>query len=270
MSKEQSISKFSLEFRDLMVKVIREDFRLENKGATLDLITLSQQYKSIIDNINGFILISNYTLGMYEYISDGVRHNLGYDLSKSTKEEMTDFMISIIKDEHRDFLLNVLFPTVLKYFKTNSTATTGTDYRYTCCLQLRNSYDEYIWYLVDTVLFEVDENGFPVRALITCTNIDQVKKDDCVYYNITKKNAEGIYEVVLEGTADNRISELKLTSREIQIINLISQGSTNQQIADKLFISLNTVQTHRKNIMKKTKCSGTAELTNFAFTRGLL
>jgi DNA-binding CsgD family transcriptional regulator len=183
---------------------------------------------------------------------------------------MTDFITSVIKEDHREFLLYSLVPTVLEYFKQHSNSSIGTDYRYTCSLQVRDVYDKYLWYLIDTVLIEVDTNGMPLRTLITCTNINNVKRDDCVYYNISKKNKDGIYEVVLEGTSDHRINELKLTAREIEIIYLISRGNTNQEIADKLFISLNTVQTHRKNIMRKTKCSGTAELTNFAFARGLL
>jgi DNA-binding CsgD family transcriptional regulator len=267
---EQPVSKFSLDFRNLMVKVIKEDFYLNNNTTKIDPAELSRKYKSLLDHINGFVLISNYTIGGYEYISDGVRSHLGYDLRNHTNAEMTDFMISIIKDDHRDFMINSLFPIVLNYFKNHSTRATGTDYRFTLCLQLKNIHGAYVWYLIDTALIEVDNSGFPIRGLVTCTNIDQVKRDECIYYHISKKNSSNIYEVVLEGTADNRISELNLTAREIQIINLISQGHTNQEIADKLYISLNTVQTHRKNIMKKTKCSGTAELTNFAFARGLL
>ena len=116
----------------------------------------------------------------------------------------------------------------------------------------------------------MDEHGFPLKTLITCTNINQFKKDTCLYYNILKKNQDGVYEVMLEGTENNEFDNYKLTHREIQIINLISEGYSNKLIADKLSITLHTVKSHRKNILKKTQCHGTAELTNFAFSRGLL
>jgi DNA-binding CsgD family transcriptional regulator len=267
---EESPSKFSLQFRDLMVNVVKYDRYLGNLSARPDPVAISEKYRSILDNINGFILISNYNLGGYEYVSNGIYAHLGYDLSNWSAERMTDFMISIIREDHRHFLINSLFPIVLEYFKNHSTRDTGTDFRYTLCLQLKNVNDVFRWYLVDTVLIEVDANGFPVRGLITCTDIHQIKRDDCVYYSITKKNSAGIYDVMLEGTADNRLNELNLTPREIELINLISRGNTNKEIAEKLFISINTVQTHRKNIMKKTGCSGTADLTNFAFSRGWL
>ncbi|MBT1704256.1 response regulator transcription factor [Fulvivirgaceae bacterium PWU20] len=167
-------------------------------------------------------------------------------------------------------MLTSLFPIILKYLKDNSSEVRGTDYRYSCSFKMRNIKGAYYWYLVDTAVIEEDENGYPIRTLITCTNIHQFKKDEIIYYNILKKNKEGMYEVMLEGVEDNNKDEYQLTPREIQIINLISRGFSNKEIADRLFISLNTIKTHRKNVLKKTQCKGTAELTNFAFSRGLL
>jgi DNA-binding CsgD family transcriptional regulator len=266
---DKPLSRFSIEFRDLIVKIVKEDFSL-SKSSVVDPAALADKYKLLLDHVNGFVVVANYTTGLYEYISAGVYSNLGYDVTKFTNEQLTDFMISVIKDEHRTFMVETLLPTVLTYIKDNSTYSTGLDYRYTVSMQIKNVDGKYLWYLIDTVLVEVDENGFPLRTLVTCTNIDQIKRDDCIYYNLTKKNSAGIYEVMLEGTGDSKLNDLHITKRELQIINLISKGFTNKDIAGQLFISLNTVQTHRKSIMKKTGCSGIAELTNFAFSRGLL
>jgi DNA-binding CsgD family transcriptional regulator len=59
------------------------------------------------------------------------------------------------------------------------------------------------------------------------------------------------------------INTQKLTVREIEIIGLIMQGYTNQEIADKLFISYETVRTHRKNILLKTGAKNTATLIKY-------
>lgn len=266
---DQPVSQFAPKFREVIVKVIKEDFFL-NSSAKYDRTLLAEKYKMLMDNFNGFIVVTNYITGEYEYVSDGIRTTLGHDLSEKSNAEITDFIISIIHDEHRDFMMNSLLPTIFRYFTENSTGATGTDYRYSCCMKLKNVYGEYIWFMVDTIVIEADPKGFPIRTLVTSTNISQFKKDERVYYNIAKKNRDGVYEIMLQGTADNEMSDMNLTRRELGIINLISQGLTNKEIAEKLFISLNTVQTHRKSIMKKTKCSGTAELTTFAFTRGLI
>lgn len=58
--------------------------------------------------------------------------------------------------------------------------------------------------------------------------------------------------------------EVKLTSREVEIIHLISEGFTSHQMADKLFISPRTVETHRANLMKKLTAKNAVELVRKA------
>lgn len=61
----------------------------------------------------------------------------------------------------------------------------------------------------------------------------------------------------------------KLTEREIEIIKLIVKSFTNKEIADKLFISELTVNTHRKNAMRKLDIKNTAGLVKFAMDNNL-
>lgn len=57
----------------------------------------------------------------------------------------------------------------------------------------------------------------------------------------------------------NSISE-KLTKREIEVLKCLSEGLTAKEIAEKMFISTRTVETHRANMMKKLDVKNTAEL----------
>ncbi len=61
-----------------------------------------------------------------------------------------------------------------------------------------------------------------------------------------------------------------LSSREIEIIKLIAQTYTNKEIAEKLFLSTHTVNTHRKNIMQKLEIRNTAGLVMFAINQNLV
>lgn len=61
-----------------------------------------------------------------------------------------------------------------------------------------------------------------------------------------------------------------LTGRESEILRLIASGLTNKQIANKLFISIKTVETHRTNIMQKLDVHTTADLVRYAIKTGLL
>ncbi len=61
-----------------------------------------------------------------------------------------------------------------------------------------------------------------------------------------------------------------LTKREKEILRMIASGSTGRQIAEKLFISERTVDTHRTHIRNKTRCRNAAELTRYAIENGIL
>jgi DNA-binding NarL/FixJ family response regulator len=59
-------------------------------------------------------------------------------------------------------------------------------------------------------------------------------------------------------------TNFELTAREVEIVKLLLNGYTNQKIANTLFISIHTVQTHRKNIKSKLKLDGTSDLISFS------
>jgi DNA-binding NarL/FixJ family response regulator len=61
-----------------------------------------------------------------------------------------------------------------------------------------------------------------------------------------------------------------LTTREREILKLIAQEYTNRQIAEELFISERTVETHRKNIFRKTGTNNLVGLIKFAYANNLI
>jgi DNA-binding NarL/FixJ family response regulator len=61
-----------------------------------------------------------------------------------------------------------------------------------------------------------------------------------------------------------------LSPRELEILDLIAEGYTNAEIADKIFTSKRTVETHRKNLIDKTGTKNTAALIKFAILNGIL
>ena len=71
-----------------------------------------------------------------------------------------------------------------------------------------------------------------------------------------------------DGTPNPQLEQL--TDREREVLTLIARGLTNQQIGEKLFISIKTVQAHRANLMEKLDLHDAVELTKFAIKSGLV
>lgn len=61
-----------------------------------------------------------------------------------------------------------------------------------------------------------------------------------------------------------------LTSREREILQLIAEGLTAKEIAAHVFLSIKTIETHRRNIMQKLNMRSTADLTKYAIREGLV
>ena len=70
------------------------------------------------------------------------------------------------------------------------------------------------------------------------------------------------------GQEDDKKKEL--TFKEIEIVKLIAEGLTSQEIGDKLFISKRTVETHRHNILKKLDLPNAAQLISYAKEKGIV
>jgi len=95
--------------------------------------------------------------------------------------------------------------------------------------------------------------------------ISEVSKGNRVYGEDVK---ESLFDS-LEKT-QNAVDQVQLTKREVEIIKLIATELTTNEIAEKLFISSYTVETHRKNIVSKLGVKNLAGLVRFAYENQLV
>jgi DNA-binding NarL/FixJ family response regulator len=98
-----------------------------------------------------------------------------------------------------------------------------------------------------------------VRAIL---EVSQGKKYICDEVKNIRAQKE-LEEETVQGDMNN------LSRREIDIIQLIKEGLSSKEIAQRLDISLKTVEVHRYNILKKLKLKNTAALVNFINANGL-
>lgn len=84
-----------------------------------------------------------------------------------------------------------------------------------------------------------------------------------------------VYDVLIKSMAKRapkqRLTmDATLSEREKEVLVLITQELSNQEIADKLFISIRTVETHKRNLLEKTGCKNVAGLVMYAVERELV
>lgn len=99
------------------------------------------------------------------------------------------------------------------------------------------------------------------KAIVSVTNND-------FYYNQLVSKALH-KKVQKDGLNKGVARRADISPREIEILQLICQELTMKEIGEKLFVSEQTVHTHRKNLMKKTKAKNAVGLVKFAFQNGI-
>lgn len=89
----------------------------------------------------------------------------------------------------------------------------------------------------------------------------------------TSRVAETVVEAYLsKRSADNgeASAQVTLTSREREVVQLVAEGKSNKEVADRLGISARTAEGHRGEIMKKLKLGSLAELIRYAIRNGIV
>jgi two-component system response regulator NreC len=82
--------------------------------------------------------------------------------------------------------------------------------------------------------------------------------------------ASVVVERISDSSADEGTMAAQLTPREREVLQLLAEGRRTSEVADQLFLSVKTVQTHRRNIMDKLNLRSLPELTRYAIREGLI
>ena len=121
--------------------------------------------------------------------------------------------------------------------------------------------------LVNQMIEESDISGYLLK------NIGQTE-----FINALNKIAAGgiyfsdeVLQEMLKASERKQVNdESKLTNREVEIVRLIEKEYSNKKIAEELFLSERTVETHRKNIFRKTKTNSVIGLIKYAYEHKLV
>jgi len=119
-------------------------------------------------------------------------------------------------------------------------------------------------YVVDQML-AAGADGFILKSSDTTEILDAIRQIISGNQYISRSVAD-----LLKGKLSSNSDLPVLTRREVEVLKLIADGLTNQEIAEKLFISSWTVDSHRKNLLLKFNAKNTAILVKTAVTSGII
>jgi len=212
--------------------------RLKQKCALLE---------KVVNEVPANIYVSDLEKGVI-WCNKTNEESLGYTLGDILQMDAMEYMQKIVHPED----LNIPEDSIGHYRSFE-----GPEYGGLFRARHKDS-KEYKWYMGWAKAFK--REGNLVKEII-CVDVDMSQQ-----MSTDKQLTEALKENL---KFKNKLLIGNLRKREIEILNLICQGKRTKAIADALFISTNTVSTHRKNIQKKLGTSSLADLVSLAKEAGL-
>jgi len=131
----------------------------------------------------------------------------------------------------------------------------------------RDKYGTYLNLILQAVVLELDKKGNIWLILL----LDDLLPDKISFDGVNRRLIDLKTGKICMFQNDFESNKKTILSRrEIEVLGLVSKGFASKEIADKLFLSVNTVNNHRQNILEKVRASNTSEAVSYARNLGLL
>lgn len=204
-----------------------------------------------------FFCITNTQDLKFEYISKNFNSCLGIDPKILEAQGMRYFWSRIHPEDVEIWLsaLNHLMEFTLSEVPFDSRKRMNYTWNY----RLKNSNDEYVNIIQNTTPLSLDLDMKPIIGLAHYTVINPNIK---MHITASAKllNDSNEYETVYFNNFSQKLLKDGISNRERDVIRLLILNQSSKQISEKLNISSHTVDTHRRNILKKLNISSTGEL----------
>lgn len=254
------------QFNDFYSEVSKEWHLVgKSKNPKVDLDVEMLLYKKMIELLEvgaSYFFVFVPPLNKVERVSPSIKEVLGWE----SNEFSTDFFV---KQIHPDDL-----PTFVDFEKKVVEFKMGLDpekilkYKSRYNYRIRKSDGSYIPILQQSITIQSDETGAVIRNFIVHTDISEYKTDHSMKLSfIGLENEPSFLEVSRSPFKIGGVQTM-LTEREAEVVELLAKDYSSAQIAEILFVSVETVRTHRKNILKKTGTNSTLQLVLLAKDKG--
>lgn len=214
-----------------------------------------------------FFCITNTQTLKFEYISKNMFSCIGIEKATLEKKGM-EYLWSRMHPDDIELWLKAM-KELMNFTLSEIPNEKRAKMSYTWNYRLKTATGKYVNIIQNTTPIEFDEINKPIIGLAHYTVLgSHINMDVCASAKYLNENEE--YQTLYFNNFSQKLLSNGLTNRERDIVRLLILNHSSKQIAEKLFISSNTVDTHRRNILKKLGISSTGELKGLVKSNTIL
>jgi DNA-binding NarL/FixJ family response regulator len=244
---------------------------MDNNEMLLFLASLPDTFDAMAENKTDFVKYKDFVPRRDEcyYVIDFSLNKIVYAKGFLTSMGYPD------EDIDLDLMINTMHPEDMELVNRVSKAAIMYAIEYpnspennilSMTYRIRKNDGHYAKFLSQSVVLRTDENGSMLRTLVKLTNISFIDSSSPVFWEF---KAKGLDKQKFKAQVYEPYQRI-FTKRELEIISLLHENLSNTDISKELNISIGTVATHRKNILRKSNCHNVADLIEFCVRRGIL
>jgi DNA-binding CsgD family transcriptional regulator len=232
--------------------------------------TVLDKHVSMLQQLNVVDSSSISIFDMYKrdhiFLSRGFETQLGWSLTDIEKEGIQYIDSRVHPDDLVCLLQSGIYFLNMAFYEINRSE--WKDYKVVSDYRILNSRGHYVRVIEQHLCLELDKHG---NVWLDLSIMDPSPDQDVsIPYRGRLLNYKTGELFEFKPSIDDKKDQPQLSVREKEVLKLIAGGMGSKQIADKLFISVNTVNTHRQRIIEKLNVSNTAGAIGYASEVGWL
>ena len=230
------------------------------------------EQQAIIDKLlpesASFFYVVETTTRKYHFMGKQQVNVSGYS-NEEFIEGGVELFLQSVHPEEVEIILHQIYPAYVE-LATNLSSEKRKKLQFQYNYRFKRKDGEHVNLMEQLYILEVDPESKPVLIL---GNVIILGSNEVLPIRAAAKiiTDSGFSETVFSKTYQSISNDIsKVTDRELDILRNLATGKTSKQIGDELYISPHTVDTHRRNLLKKLNCSSVVELAKIAYKNGLL
>jgi DNA-binding CsgD family transcriptional regulator len=252
----------SIHKSDLLLDKIKKIW-IEHHQIDRGLVPAELKYDTkILDALSkhnpNLYLIFDWTNFSVLYLGKNVYEKIGYTYDE-LEENQFQKLFKLIKYEHLHF-----FAKVLSWDKIANEHLTKEmrleHYSFVICgLTFKHKDGRIIKTIIRSYGLEINKNGFPIYGIIEISDISHLSKSDEYWMLVSAGKTNKKNLAFFSDETRNKGTSL-ISPRELEVIKLLEKGLSSKEIAANLFLSVETIDKHRKNMLGRVGATDTNAL----------